>query len=114
MNVSPKVDALTTNPVELTESAYLELRKLELDHSLARLGLQGTLWGAWAALATILGIVFMPVFSPITVVTGWQIVGMVMAFIVPIVFYGAFIFSKAMKITGKIDRSGASFGGSTS
>jgi hypothetical protein len=52
-------------------------------------------------------IVFMPVFSPIRVVEHWEIVGMVVAFVVPIVFYGAFIFSRALKVTGKIEGAGS-------
>ena|SRR5438477_12660085 len=107
MAINPPPDTVTIAPVTLSESTYLALRKLEYDHSLARLGLQGTLWGAWAALATIMVIVFMPVFSPIRVVEHWEIVGMVVAFVVPIVFYGAFIFSRALKVTGKIEGAGS-------
>jgi hypothetical protein len=37
-------------------NSELALAKLEHDHQLARLGLQGTLWGAWAALIAIVAI----------------------------------------------------------
>jgi len=42
--------------------------------------------------------------SPIRVVEHWEIVGTVVAFVVPIVFYGAFIFSKALKLRGRSRR----------
>ena len=58
-------------------------------------------------------IVLMPVFSSLALVQRWEVVGVVAAFVVPIVFYGAFIFSRALKISAKIDKAGGSFEGLT-
>ena len=93
-------------PERISEDAYIALKKLEYDHALARVGLQGTLWGAWAALFTLLVIVLMPVFSSKTVVDGWKVVALVAVFVIPVMFYGSFVFSHALKISAKIDKTG--------
>jgi hypothetical protein len=100
-------------PERVSEDAYIALRKLEYEHSLARLGLQGTLWGAWAILLVILAIVFTPVFSSKTIVEGSDLVWLVAALVVPVVLYGAFIFHAALTISTKIDKAGGQMDVST-
>jgi hypothetical protein len=100
-------------PLRLSEDAYIALRKLEYDHALASLGLQGTLWGTIGCLITILAIVLLPAFSPLAVVQRWEVVGVVGAFVLPVVFYGSFVFSRALKVSAKIDKAGGAFEGST-
>jgi hypothetical protein len=92
----------------LSEDAYIALRKLEYEHSLARLGLQGTLWGAWAILLTILAIAFTPIFSSKTIVQGMELVWLVAALVVPVVLYGGFIFHVALTISTRVDKAGTS------
>ena len=93
-------------PERLTEDAYIRLKKLEYDYTLARVGLTGTLWGAWAILVTILVVVLVPVFSPSakSIVSGSEVVWMVVAFVVPVVFYGSFIFGVALFLSAKLGK----------
>jgi hypothetical protein len=100
-------------PERLSEEAYIALRKLEYDHALARLGLQGTLWGAVATLIVVIIIVLAQIWSKVVIIEGPAIAGMVAAFVIPIVFYGAFIFARALKVSGKAGKEGAAFEGST-
>lgn len=106
MATEPKPIPPTVIPHQISEDAYIALRKLEYDHSLARLGLQGTLWGALVSLLTILVIVLMPLFSEAVVVQRWEVVGVVAVFVIPITAYGAFIFDRAMKISGTVSKEG--------
>jgi hypothetical protein len=107
MATEPKEVPQGILPERLTEEAYITLRKLEYDHSLARLGLQGTLWGAWAALITLIVIVIAPLLGSPAAVQGWEFVAVVAAFVVPIVAYGAYIFSRALKISAQVSKTGA-------
>jgi hypothetical protein len=100
-------------PERLSEESYIALKKLEGDHLLGRTGLRGTLYGLLGALLTLLVIVFMPVYSSKFVVEGWQVVAMVAVFIIPVMFFGSFVFDRALKISAQIDETGAKFIGST-
>lgn len=100
-------------PERLSEETYIALRKLEGDHVLGRTGLRGTLYGLMAALLTLLMIVFMPVYSSKIIVEGWQVVAMVGVFIIPVMFFGSFVFDRALRISAQIDETGAKFVGST-
>jgi hypothetical protein len=75
--------------------------KLQYDNQLASLGLQGTLWGAWAALAAIFLIALVQVLFNRFVIQGWAFAGMVGAIVVPVALYGAFIFNRAITISGE-------------
>jgi hypothetical protein len=95
-------------PERLSEDAYIALKKLECDHFLARVGLQGTLWGAVATLITLMVIVFIPVFSSKSIVDHWEVVGMAAVFVIPITLYGSFVFDRALKMSARIDKEGLS------
>jgi hypothetical protein len=97
-----------TFPPNLSEDTIIRLKKLEYDHKTVRLGLQGTLWGAWASLLTLLVIILVPVYLGRPVLTGGQIVWAIGVFVVPIVAYGAFIFKSALDVAAKVDRTGGS------
>ena len=84
---------------ELSEETVLLLKKQEHDYLIARVGLQGTLWGAWACLVVILLIVLSPAFTARSILEGWQVVAVVGIMVCAIVFYGTFIFKRAL--TGK-------------
>jgi hypothetical protein len=101
----PSLETISQN---LSEDAIIQLKKLEYDHKAIRLGLQGTLWGAWASLITLLAIVLVPVYLEHPVLTGSQIVWAIAAFVVPIVSYGAFIFQRGLDVAAKVDRTGGS------
>jgi hypothetical protein len=90
---------------ELSEETVLLLKKQEHDYLIARIGLQGTLWGAWACLIVIVLIVISPSFTTRNVVEGWQIVTIVIAMVSAIVFYGTFIFKRALTATGTIGKT---------
>jgi len=62
------------------------LARLQYDHKLARLGLQGTLWGAWAALVAIVTIAVVQVAINRYVVQGWAFTGMVAVIVIPVTF----------------------------
>ena len=57
---------------ELSEEAITRMKKQEHDYLIARIGLQGTLWGAWACLIVIVLIVVSPTFTSRNVVEGWK------------------------------------------
>jgi hypothetical protein len=95
-------------PKPLSEDAYIALQKLYYDHELARLGLQGTLWGAWASLLTIALVVLVPAFTIGAVIRGWEIVGLVLVFVVPILGYGAYIFGVTLNLAAKASKEEAS------
>lgn len=100
-------------PKSLSEEAYITLKKLEYDHAVVRLGLQGTLWGACGALVILALIILAPAFSNAAIVEGWSVVGVVVVFVVPIVLYGSFIFSRALTISAKAGATGVVIDGST-
>ena len=102
------VDKLIQPGREASEETVILLKKQEHDYLIARIGLQGTLWGAWPCLIVIVLIVVSPAFSPRTIVEGWQIVAMVIAMVAAIVFYGTFIFKRALTATGTIGKTGFS------
>src|SRR5690242_14884532 len=95
-------------PSNLSEEAIIRLKKLEYDHKTVRLGLQGTLWGAWASLASLLAIILVPAYLGRPVLIGNQIVWAIGVFVIPIVAYGAFIFKAALDVAAKVDRTGGS------
>jgi len=100
MSSEPEKVPLNILPEHLSESAYLQWKKLECNHLLARLGLQGTLWGALGSLFTLLVIVFLPLFfASKPIVEGWQVVALVAVFVVPIMAYGAYVFERALKLS---------------
>jgi hypothetical protein len=86
----------------LSEDAIVRLKKQELDYLIARVGLQGTLWGAWACLVVIVLIVLSPTFTERNIIEGWEIVAIVAVMVVSIVFYGAFIFDRALTTSAKM------------
>jgi hypothetical protein len=89
------------------------LAKLQYDHQLARLGLQGTLWGAWASLIAIVAIAVVQVTTNRYVIQGWAFAGMVAVIVVPISLYGAFIFNRALTVSAKVAAEGGSFSASS-
>jgi hypothetical protein len=80
----------------LSDETILLLQKQEHDYLIARVGLQGTLWGAWACCAALVLIVVSSGFSSEHIVSGWQIVAIVGAMVLAIVYYGTFIFKRAL------------------
>lgn len=94
------VDKLIQPGRELSEATVIALKKQEHDYLIARIGLQGTLWGAWACLLVIALIVVSPVFTPGNCpLQGSEIVIIVIAMVGAIVFYGTFIFKRALTAT---------------
>jgi hypothetical protein len=89
------------------------LVKLQNDYELARVGLQGTLWGAWAALTAIVAIAVVQIVIDRYVVRGWEFVAMVAVIVIPVTFYGAFIFKRAIGISVKIEKQGGWFSASS-
>jgi len=77
----------------------LLLKAQEHDYLIARVGLQGTLLGAFGCLVIIGLIVASPAFIAHPVIEGWQIVTIVLAMVGAIVFYGTFIFKRALGLT---------------
>lgn len=100
-----EVDTLIQPGRELSEETIIRLKKQEHDYLIARIGLQGTLWGAWACLVVIVLIVVSPAFTSGSVIEGWQIVTIVVAMVGAIVFYGTFIFKRALTATGTIGQT---------
>src|SRR3989442_467990 len=99
------VDKLIQPGRELSEETIIVLKKQEHDYLIARIGLQGTLWGAWACLIVIALIVVLPAFTTTTpVVDGQYAAIIVIAMVGAIVFYGTFIFNRAL--TGTIGKRG--------
>ena len=90
------------------------LAKLQLDHQLAQLGLSGTLKGAVAALVAIVAIAVVQIWLDRYVVQGWSFAAMVAAIVVPVTFYGAFIFNRALTVSGSFGGTGGSFSASSS
>jgi hypothetical protein len=97
----------------LSEQAIVELQKLDYNHQLASKGLNGTLFGACASVLAILVLIFAPAVTGTHVVTGWQLVCIVALLGAAVVFYGAFIFNRALSITAERTKDGVSLAGST-
>ena len=86
---------------ELTENTILLLKKQEHEYLIARIGLQGTLWCAIGCLIVVILIVVSPMFITHNIIDGWQVVAIVIAMVVSIVFYGTFIFKRALNASGQ-------------
>ena len=100
-----ELDKLIQPGRQLSEEAIIILKKQEHDYLIARIGQQGTLWGAWACLIVIVLIVISPAFTTRNVVEGWQIVTIVVAMVAAIVFYGTFVFKRALTATGTVGQT---------
>ena len=97
----------------LSEQAIVELQRLDYNHQLASKGLNGTLFGACASVLAILVLIFAPVVTGAHVVTGWQLVAIVALLGASVVFYGAFIFNRALSLDLERTKDGISLSGST-
>src|SRR5580704_11438703 len=97
-----EIDKLIHPGQEVSEETVLLLKKQEHDYLIARIGLQGTLWGAWGCLIVIVLIVISPAFTTRNILEGWQIVAMTGIMVSAIVFYGTFIFKRALTGTATI------------
>jgi hypothetical protein len=97
----------------LSEQAIVELQKLDYNHQLAAKGLNGTLFGACASVLAILVLIFAPAVTGVHTVDGWQLVAIVALLGAAVVFYGAFIFNRALSITAERTKDGVSLAGST-
>jgi hypothetical protein len=82
----------------------LALARLQNDYQLARLGLQGTLYGAVASLIAIVTIAVVQAVIGRYVVEGKAFAAMVGVIVVPITFYGAFIFNRALNVSAKVEK----------
>jgi hypothetical protein len=77
-------------------------REIALEQiKLARYGLQGTLYGTFAALTAIVIIALAQVITGRNVVEGWAFSVMVIIIAVTVVFYGAFIFDRSLSLESK-------------
>ena len=85
--------------IDENEDRDIALARLKYDHDLAKEGLKGTLWGAWAALIAIVLITFMQIVYDRYVIKDWAFFGMVTIIAVAIMLYGAYIFKQAFRIT---------------
>jgi hypothetical protein len=97
-----EIDKLIHPGQEVSEETVLLLKKQEHDYLITRIGLQGTLWGAWGCLIVIVLIVISPAFTTRNILEGWQIVAMTGIMVSAIVFYGTFIFKRALTGTATI------------
>jgi hypothetical protein len=97
-----EIDKLIHPGQQLGEETVLLLKKQEHDYLIARIGLQGTLWGAWGCLIVIVLIVISPAFTTRNILDGWQVVAMAGIMVGAIVFYGTFIFKRALTGTATI------------
>jgi hypothetical protein len=86
----------------LSEETIIALKKLEYDHKIGRLGLQGTLAGACAAFFLIVLIVFAPIVTKKEIVEGWQLVIIVALVAGSVLFYGAFVFHRTLSLSGDL------------
>jgi hypothetical protein len=78
------------------------LAKLDNDHKLARLGLQGTLYGACGSLIAIVAIAVIQVLTGRNIIEGWAFAFMVLFFVAPVALYGSFIFKRTLDISAGI------------
>jgi hypothetical protein len=99
------VDKLIQPGRELSEETIILLQKQEHDYLIARVGLQGTLWGACGCLIVIVLIVGSQSLMAQNVIEGWQIVTIVATMVGAIVFYGTFIFKGALTATGAFGKT---------
>jgi hypothetical protein len=97
----------------LSEQAIVELQRLDYNHQLASKGLNGTLFGACASVLAILVLIFAPAITGVQVVDGWQLVAIVAMLGAAVVFYGAFIFNRALSIDLERTKDGLALSGST-
>jgi hypothetical protein len=97
----------------LSEQAIVELRRLDYNHQLAAKGLNGTLFGACASVLAILVLIFAPAVTGAHTVDGWQLVAIVALLGAAVVFYGAFIFNRALSIDLERTKDGIALSGST-
>jgi len=88
---------------EGSEDYKLARAKLDLNHALARAGLRGTLFGAWATLIAIVLIVAIQTLTERYVLDGWPLASLAAVVVVSVIFMGGYIFSHAVKF-------GAQFG----
>jgi hypothetical protein len=86
------------------EGHHVSLVKIEASFTIARLGLQGTLIFSIFCLLSILGIVYSPLILKRDIIEGWQIVSIVFLMVAAVVFFGAFIFDRALKLSARRDR----------
>ena len=89
---------------EGSEEFRLARTKLELNHQLARLGLKGTLWGAWATLLAIVLIVAIQAYIERYILDGWPLAAFAAVVVVSAICYGAFIFNHTLKFSAKMDK----------
>jgi hypothetical protein len=98
---------MDTDQESPNDQTTIALKKLEYDYLIARLGLQGTLWGAWASLVAIVAVVGVQVITERYIIHGWALATMVAAIVVSVTAYGAFIFHSALTISVKIEKNGS-------
>jgi hypothetical protein len=98
---------------EKTESERIALERLKKDHELARVGLRGTLTGAVGSLLLIAAIAGAQMATGQYLVRGWSFVGLVAVIVIPITFYGAFIFDRVLRVGGEVAKDRAKFWGAT-
>jgi preprotein translocase subunit SecF len=79
-----------------------ELKSLELQNQVANFGLQGTLWGTWAALGAIVLIALVQIFFNRYVVQGFAFATMVGTIAIPVALYGAFIYNRSLSLAAKM------------
>jgi hypothetical protein len=86
------------------EINHVNLVKIEASFTIARLGLQGTLIGAIFCVLTTVAIVYSPVLLTRDIIEGWQIVSVVGLMVAALVFFGAFVFQRALAFSAGGDR----------
>jgi hypothetical protein len=99
---SSKNSKLITDDRVLSEETIVTLKKLEYDYEIGRLALRGTLTGACAAFFLIVLIIFAPIITKKDIVEGWQLVSIVALVAGAVLFYGAFVFNRALSLTGNV------------
>jgi hypothetical protein len=98
----------------MSDTNEVILAKLYYDNQLARLGLQGTLWGAWASLFAIATIAVVQVVFDRYVIKDWAFFAMVTVIVTSVTFYGVFIFNRALTVSAEIGKEGGKFFASSS
>jgi len=105
-----KTDELIELTKTVSEEGIVQLKKQELDYLVARVGLQGTLWGAWACLVVIVLIVLSPTFTSRNIIEGWQIVAIVAVMVVSVVFLRGLYLPEGFEGGWKVRIDGLLFG----
>jgi hypothetical protein len=87
----------------------LELARLKLnnDHQLGRYGLQGTLYGAFAALLAIVIIAVVQALTDRYIVRDWAFASMTAVIIIPVIYYGTFVFKRTLKVGTDLTNEGS-------